>query len=57
MTLEYPLTFEVNQKLFQKQYNSLIKKVFLVYKMDKELKLKDQAQLTISPPTYNYVYQ
>ena len=38
MTLEYPCILETLLKLFQKQYNSLIKKVFLMGKKGKELK-------------------
>ena len=32
MALENPLIFKIQLKLFQKQYNSLIKKVFLTLK-------------------------
>ena len=38
MTLEYPLILEIHLKLFQKQYNSLIKKNFPTYKKGKALK-------------------
>ena len=38
MTLQYPLVIKVQLKLFQEQCNSLIKKVFLIYKNGKALK-------------------
>ena len=38
MTLQYPLVIKVQLKLFQEQCNSLIKKVFLIYKKGKALK-------------------
>ena len=37
MTLKYPLILWIHLKLFQKQYNSLIKKVLLMYKKGKTL--------------------
>ena len=38
MILEYPLILELHLNLFQKQYNSLIKTFFLIYKRGKALK-------------------
>ena len=40
MTLKYPLILETQLKFFQKQFNSLMKKVYLIYKKDKTLKKK-----------------
>ena len=37
MTLKYPLILETQLKFFQKQFNSLMKKVYLIYKKDKTL--------------------
>ena len=36
MTLKYPLILKILLKLFQKQYNSFNKNVFLIYKKGKE---------------------
>ena len=38
MTLEYPLILEIHLELFQKEYNSFNKKVFLICKNGKVLK-------------------
>ena len=51
MTLEYPLILKTNLKLFHKQYNRLIKKVFLTYER------VERMERTLLPhPTLMYVY-
>lgn len=64
MTLKYPLILETQLKFFQKQFNSLMKKVYLIYKKDKTLKKKrerggrgggGELRAPNEPPPYWYV--
>ena len=43
MTLKYLLILETQLNFFQKQFNSLMKKVYLIYKKDKTLKKKREG--------------
>ena len=44
MTLKYLLILETQLNFFQKQFNSLMKKVYLIYKKDKTLKKERERE-------------
>ena len=54
MTLEYLLILEIHLKLFQKQYNSLIKKGFLIDSKGKAIKGKGGSSAPNNPPICRY---